>query len=217
MSNESYDEAPERDDAAGPRALDVLVENHRAFLRFLESRLGSREAAEDVLQSAFGRAVDHADELRDESVVAWFYRVLRNAVADHFRRADAARRGVEAFAREIAPASPPADEVRDAICGCVRRLAANLKPEYADALERVDVQGVPVKDFAQAAGITAGNAGVRVSRARRAAAPGGRVVRDLCRPRVPRLQLRADGAGALSRRAGSSSGSAPGGSNAALL
>ena len=168
MSNESYDEAPERDDAAGPRALDVLVENHRAFLRFLESRLGSREAAEDVLQSAFGRAVDHADELRDESVGAWFYRVLRNAVADHFRRADAARRGVEAFAREIAPASPPADEVRDAICGCVRRLAANLKPEYADALERVDVQGVPVKDFAQAAGITAGNAGVRVSRARAA-------------------------------------------------
>lgn len=168
MTTEPHDDSPERDDADGRRALDVLVDNHRAFLRFLESRLGSREAAEDVLQSAFGRAVDHADALRDESVVAWFYRVLRNAVADHYRRADAARRGVEAFAREVEPAAAPADEVRDAICACVRRLAANLKPEYADALERVDVEGVPVKDFARAAGITAGNAGVRVSRARAA-------------------------------------------------
>lgn len=168
MSTESHTEA-ERDPAsAGTRALDVLVENHRAFLRFLEGRVGSRDVAEDILQSAFGRAVGHADELRDESVVAWFYRVLRNAVADHFRRADSARRGVAAFAREVEPAAAPPDEVRDAICACVRRLAANLKPEYAAALERVDVEGVPVKDYAAAAGITAGNAGVRVSRARAA-------------------------------------------------
>jgi RNA polymerase sigma-70 factor (ECF subfamily) len=50
----------------------------------------------------------------------------------------------------------------------VKGLAATLKPEYAAALQAVEVEGVPVKDFATAAGITAGNAAVRVFRAREA-------------------------------------------------
>lgn len=153
--------------APGPDAVRALVENHRAFLRFLERRVGSRDVAEDILQSAFGRAVEHAEELRDESAVAWFYRVLRNAVTDHFRRADVARRGDAALAREVEAEVAP-EEIRDAICGCVRTLARTLKPEYAEALERVDVDGMAVKDFAVASGITAGNAGVRLSRARAA-------------------------------------------------
>jgi DNA-directed RNA polymerase specialized sigma24 family protein len=41
-----------------------------------------------------------------------------------------------------------------------------LKPEYADALRRIDVEGVPVKIYADEAGISANNAGVRVFRAR---------------------------------------------------
>ena len=45
--------------APDPRAsLATLVENHRVFLRFLERRVGSRETAEDLLQEAFGRAID---------------------------------------------------------------------------------------------------------------------------------------------------------------
>jgi len=153
--------------ASGPDVVRRLVDNHRTFLRFLESRVGSREVAEDILQAAFGRAVAHADELRDESAVAWFYRVLRNAVTDHFRRADVARRGVAAFAREVeVELAPP--EVQDAICGCVRTLASVLKLEYAEALERVDVEGMAIKDFAAMKGITASNAGVRLFRARSA-------------------------------------------------
>lgn len=151
----------------GPDAVRLLVENHRAFLRFLERRVGSRELAEDILQTAFGRAVAHADELREESVVAWFYRVLRNAVTDHFRRADVARRGDAALAREFDAEVAP-EETHDAICACVRTLAGTLKPEYGEALERVDVEGMAVKDFARTKDITPGNAGVRLSRARAA-------------------------------------------------
>jgi RNA polymerase sigma-70 factor (ECF subfamily) len=155
-------------DAAGSGAIALLVENHRAFLRFLEQRVGSREAAEDILQAAFGRAVQHAVELRDETVVAWFYRVLRNSLIDHARRADVARRGGDAFASEVAATEEAPAEVRDAICGCVRSLARTLKPEYGEALEHVDVDGMAVKDFASAKGISASNAGVRLSRARAA-------------------------------------------------
>lgn len=65
-------------------------------------------------------------------------------------------------------AAEPPPELRDAICGCVVRLASTLKPEYETALRRVDVEGVAVQDFATEAGITPNNASVRVFRAREA-------------------------------------------------
>jgi len=146
----------------------VLVDNHRAFLRFLERRVGTREAAEDILQEAFGRALERIDTVRDEeSVVAWFYRLLRNAITDHYRRRSVADRALDRFARELDEAVPPA-EVHDAICACVSALADTLKPEYSEALKRIEVQGVPVKAYAAEAGISPGNAGVRVFRAREA-------------------------------------------------
>jgi RNA polymerase sigma-70 factor (ECF subfamily) len=54
------------------------------------------------------------------------------------------------------------------VCKCVGKLAGTLKPEYADALRRIDVEGTPVKAYADQAGISANNAGVRVFRAREA-------------------------------------------------
>ena len=160
---------PDVTDAPDPRAsLDTLVENHRAFLRFLERRVGSRETAEDLLQEAFGRAVTHLSTLRDgESAVAWFYRLLRNAVIDHYRRTAAAGSALERFASELDEAVPP-PEVQDQVCACVSRLAGTLKPEYADALQAIDVNGMAVKDYATQHGISASNAGVRVFRARQA-------------------------------------------------
>jgi RNA polymerase sigma factor (sigma-70 family) len=148
--------------------LDTLVENHRDFLHFLERRVASRDTAEDLLQEAFGRAVTHVHTLRDgESAVAWFYRLLRNAVIDHYRRNAVAGSALERFASEL-PESVPPPEVADQICACVSRLAATLKPEYADALQEIEVKGVPVKEYAAAKGLTANNAGVRVFRARQA-------------------------------------------------
>jgi RNA polymerase sigma-70 factor, ECF subfamily len=43
-----------------------------------------------------------------------------------------------------------------------------LKREYAEALQAIDVEGTPVKTFAAQHGLSAGNAGVRVFRAREA-------------------------------------------------
>ena len=69
-----------------PEILKALVDNHRRFLAVLEKRVGSREVAEDILQDGFVRALERAGDVRDEgSIVAWFYRLLRNAVTDHFR------------------------------------------------------------------------------------------------------------------------------------
>ena len=146
-----------------------LVDNHRQFLAFLERRLGERALAEDILQDAFVKSLQKEEDVRDEtSSVAWFYRTLRNAVIDHYRRTGARSRALASFARELEDAVAPPPEVHDEICGCVSRLASTLKPEYEAAIRRIDVEGAPVQDFAAEAGITPNNASVRVFRAREA-------------------------------------------------
>lgn len=147
--------------------LTRLVAHRHEFLGFLERRLGSRALAEDLLQEAFSRSLTSLTQLQqEESAVAWFYRVLRNAVTDYQRRSGTARRSLELFSQELRGSI--STETEAAVCQCVNGLAKSLKPEYADALQAVEVDGVPVKDFARAQGITSNNAAVRVFRAREA-------------------------------------------------
>jgi RNA polymerase sigma-70 factor (ECF subfamily) len=145
--------------------LAALVASHREFLTFVQRRVGDRALAEEILQDALVKSLDKVTEIR-ESAVGWFYRVLRNAIIDHARRRAAQGRKLEALAAEP---EPPSDaELHDVVCQCVTRLATTLKPEYAEVLQRIDVDGVAVKDYAEQAGISASNAGVRVFRAREA-------------------------------------------------
>jgi RNA polymerase sigma-70 factor (ECF subfamily) len=144
------------------------VAGHRDFLAFLERRVESREAAEDILQSAFARGLDRDTDVPDEKVVAWFYRVLRNAVIDHYRRRSAASRAAEAWGHEFVEGREPDAQLHHEICQCVSGLLATLKPEYQDALRIVDLEDGKLSDLANETGITAENAAVRVHRARKA-------------------------------------------------
>jgi RNA polymerase sigma factor (sigma-70 family) len=149
--------------------LTTLLENHRTFLRYLERRVGDRALAEDILQDAFAKIVARPEQApADESVIPWFYRTLRNAAVDQFRRRGAADRAYEAFARELETHEAPTADMEAEICACVSRLAVTLKPEYAEALEAIEVAGTPVKTFADQKGLSSSNAGVRVFRAREA-------------------------------------------------
>ena len=157
-------------DPETPEVLRVLVDNHARFLGFLERRVGSRDVAEDILQEAFVRSLDRVDSIRKtDSAIAWFYRVLRNAIADHFRREDTRERTLAQVSAEADErAAAPDEELEAVVCACVMDLVGTLKPEYATALRRVDLEGMSVRDYGQETGITAGNAGVRLHRAREA-------------------------------------------------
>jgi RNA polymerase sigma factor (sigma-70 family) len=166
MTDEASPPAPATT-ALTPEAVASLVANHREFLRFVERRVGDRALAEEIVQDAFARTLDRGPEIR-ESVLGWFYRVIRNAVIDHQRRKASAHRRLDEFAAELAATDASSDELSGVVCACVSRLAGTLKPEYADALQRIEVDGVSVKDYAAAQGISTGNAGVRIFRAREA-------------------------------------------------
>ncbi|MGZ8394114.1 MAG: RNA polymerase sigma factor [Nitrospira sp.] len=151
-----------------PEAIAQLVNGHRDFLAFLERRVESRAVAEDILQAAFTRGLERGGDVQDEKVVAWFYRVLRNAVIDYYRQRSTTARAMEAWGREFPDVQEPEAELRQEICQCVFSLIETLKPEYREALRIVDLEEGKLKDLAHQSGITAENAAVRVHRARAA-------------------------------------------------
>jgi len=171
----------DRGDAPAPlpaSTLAVLVDNRARFLAFLEKRVGGREAAEEILQQAYVRGMARGGGLRaGESAVAWFYRLLRNALVDHWRRCDAERRALAAYAGEAAAAAADDGALLEAVCGCVTGLVETLKPDLADVIRNVDLGGVPLRAYATRAGVTANNAAVRLHRARQAL---GRQLRRTC-------------------------------------
>jgi len=146
--------------------VDTFVASHRELLAYVERRVHDRALAEEIVQDALVRSLERVGEIR-ESAIGWFYRVLRNAIVDHARRRAASERRLAAVAAELAAADAE-PELRDTVCRCVGRLAETLKPEYAEALRRIDLEDTPVKEYAEQAGISASNAGVRVFRARQA-------------------------------------------------
>jgi RNA polymerase sigma-70 factor (ECF subfamily) len=146
--------------------LEKLIECHREFLSFLVPRVGSQEDAEEILQSAFAKAVQQEDSLQGETVVAWFFQVLRNALIDHYRHKDVEKRAIEQHRSDVDLQRNELVELENTVCECFRGLIPTLKPEYGELLTTVDLGGQSVTEAAARLGITANNTAVRLHRAR---------------------------------------------------
>jgi RNA polymerase sigma factor (sigma-70 family) len=150
-------------------SLDQLLAQRKQFLSFVQRRVSDSGLAEDILQSAYLRAFEHRDDFKpSESVVAWFYRLLRNAVIDSYRRHASRERALETWTRELEVSAQLSPDVQNEVCACLHGILEDLKPEYSEALRAVDLGEQRVQDFAEQHGISASNAGVRVHRARAA-------------------------------------------------
>jgi len=150
-----------------PTPVEVLLAERQRFLAFVAKRVGPDDA-EDVQQGALVRALSHAGDVRDDDrLVAWFYRILRNAVADHWRARAAARRGDEALRAEPWPEAVGPEDAA-ALCRCFEPLVATLPPDQARVLRRVDLEGARPVEAAAEDGISPNLAMVRLHRARRA-------------------------------------------------
>jgi RNA polymerase sigma-70 factor (ECF subfamily) len=153
----------------GPDVVSTLVKNHRRFLSFLTNRLGNPADAEEILQAAFVKSMEKSDSIRDsETVTAWFYRLLRNAVIDHYRHQEAERRALERLAGTGTDTETPTPDVENAICHCVNDLLPTLKDDYSALLKRVDLEGARIAEVAAELEMTVNNTRVKLHRARTA-------------------------------------------------
>jgi len=149
--------------------LNSLLAQRKQFLAFVQRRVSDFGLAEDILQTAYLRAFEHRDDFEPgKSAVAWFYRLLRNAVIDSYRRHATKDRALEAWTRELESSTQPTPDVQNEVCACLHGILDGLKPEYSEILRAVDLEEQRVQEFAQQHSLSASNAGVRVHRARAA-------------------------------------------------
>lgn len=164
-------------EALGPvnnLAVKIFLENRAAFKGFLRRHLSSEAEAEDLLQHSLLKAIRNSEGLANkESATAWFYRILRNSLTDHYRSRAAEGRKNDALLQEMivtgedSQAAPDADLMGE-ICACLNRLLPALKPEYADLVKCIDLNGEAPAIVAERSGISYNNLMVRLHRARQA-------------------------------------------------
>lgn len=150
-----------------------LLEHESVFRVFLRRRVRDEAVAEDLLQQSMIRAVQSHHSVRNEdSVVAWFYRIIRHTLIDYYRSKDAESRRNEAFLQELKISGddkePPTDEMKATVCTCLHRLLPALGSNYAELIRRIDLEDESPKRVAAELKISQNNLTVRLHRARQA-------------------------------------------------
>ena len=150
-----------------------LLEHESAFRVFLRRRVGDEALAEDLLQQSMIRAVHcHHSVRNDDSVVAWFYTIIRHTLIDYYRSKGADARRNEAFLQELTLSGddkePPLDEVKATVCTCLHRLLPMLRSNYSELIRRIDLEDESPKRVAEELKISQNNLTVRLHRARQA-------------------------------------------------
>lgn len=157
--------------------LGQLLAHESVFRAFLRRRVGDDALTEDLLQQSLMRAVEQQHTVQDrDSAVAWFYRILRNAVVDYYRAHAADARKTEAFLQELVTTgedkTPALDELGPTVCACLQQLLPALRPAYAEMIRRIDLQGESPAAVAKELGLSPNNLTVRLHRARQALRAG---------------------------------------------
>lgn len=130
--------------------------------RFALARLpGDPDAARDIVQQTFCRAIERLDTYRGEAALyTWFCQICRHALVDHHRRGNRGAGKVVLLedlpnARAVLEslAGPAADEPETSVQReQVRRIVAAvldaLPGRYGEALEWKYLDGLPVREIA---------------------------------------------------------------------
>jgi len=146
----------------------LFVEERNKFLNFVRSSVRDSDLAEEILHRATLKIISRAASLREPArAEAWIYRLLRNEIADHFRRYAVHRKRTAELPLEL-PAEPSASTFdRAKLCPCALQELENLHPNYRDALRSVEMEGESIAAHAARKGMSANSGAVRLHRARK--------------------------------------------------
>jgi RNA polymerase sigma-70 factor (ECF subfamily) len=151
---------------ASEQLVEHLLRHREMFLAFVRQRVADPEVAADLLQDSLLKALKNVEQIRaDENLVAWFYRILRHALIDLYRRRAVRDRALQDLQAELG--HPPTTAEKQSLCTCLQALLPTLKPEYSELIRAVDLGEESVEAVAGRLGITANNLNVRLHRARR--------------------------------------------------
>ncbi len=145
--------------------VETLLKHRSRLMAFVRNRLGDNDLAEDLFQEALLRAIRKEPEIQEEDrLLAWFYRVLRNAIIDQYRRTATEDRRIESVAATLSEGK--LEEIEKELCECFIELLPALKPEYREMIEKLELGNEDPESVAAQLGIERNNLKVRRHRAR---------------------------------------------------
>jgi RNA polymerase sigma-70 factor (ECF subfamily) len=160
---------------------------HEGLLGFINRRVRSHEAAEDILQEVMLRIHRQAAGIeRAEAVGAWVHAIASNAIADHYRSAQVRRElatGTELDPEAGGEPEAEAPDLRSELATCIAPLLKRLPVIYREALTLTEFEGLTQAEAAARTGLSLSGMKSRVQRARRQLK---RVLVDCCEVELDR-------------------------------
>lgn len=152
----------------------VYRQNIEPIYRYIYSRIGNREDAEDLTSQVFLKAVRGLETERDEaSIRSWLFQLARTTIADYWRQY---YRGPTMPLTLVPQDAPLAELVQDEsrAPALVQKLLAELPENYRRVLQLRFLEGLSIKETAAEMGTSEGNVKVLQYRALRRAAELGK-------------------------------------------
>ncbi|WOK09471.1 RNA polymerase sigma factor SigZ [Imperialibacter roseus] len=135
---------------------------HKELHAFIRHSLKDEMASDDVLQDVFVKIHTRRHTLKDEGkLVSWVWQITRNTVLDHFRT----KRQFTELPDDLV-LQHEENPFNATFAQCMSPFIHNLSPLHKEAIKKIDIEGMPQKQFAEQEGISYTAAKSRVQRAR---------------------------------------------------
>lgn len=132
--------------------------------RFLRSRIGDEQVADDLLQETFLRIHRKLGTLEDETRLAsWVFQIARNLLTDHYRGKG---RAAGALTSDVAADDAAEENANEQVMQCMAAMIEQLPQRDREALKLYEIEGVRQQDIAGRLGVSLSGAKSRVQRGR---------------------------------------------------
>ncbi|MEM9508794.1 MAG: RNA polymerase sigma factor SigZ [Cyanobacteria bacterium P01_E01_bin.35] len=135
--------------------------------QFLRLRVNNRADVDDLLQEILIKTYQHLNTVKDPNKFPpWLFQIARNTLIDYYRKTkrEIYRQDVSALTEEKVELY---EQVRQELTNCIRPFLSQLPDKYREAIDAVDLQGVPQKELAKKLGLSYSAVKSRVQRGRR--------------------------------------------------
>jgi RNA polymerase sigma-70 factor (ECF subfamily) len=141
----------------------IYKEFHSELLRYVKSKVRSREDAEDILQNVFIKISSNLNKLtEDVKIKSWLFTITRNTIIDYYRT-NANKKKV-AIGEQLFESDDP--DPTKGLDQCINSMISLLPEEYRMIIIDSEITGIKQKDLADKYGIAYPSMRSRVQRGR---------------------------------------------------
>ncbi|HMV41523.1 MAG TPA: sigma-70 family RNA polymerase sigma factor [Leptospiraceae bacterium] len=142
-----------------------LLKYRKELIGFIIKRTQDPDLAEDIFQDSLLKLVRKSPDIEDtQSLLAWFYTLLRNAIIDTYRKKNTDAKKLESIKKSFQTEINSTD--KNDLCECFKEILPILNPDYKEIIE-ADLREEDTDTTAKRLGIEKNNLKVKKFRARK--------------------------------------------------